>query len=273
MYLNMAIIVIVKNNTGSSVFIEDLGTAVAGSGQRTLSDTFEFPDICVSENLLGFVANSTFTINDGTSDLNISEAQNHLNCKNADGGGTGASYLNDLLDVDTTSAGDQFSLVYNETTGIWGPGEPDVGNTNLPPDSTSTVWIAPEDNMPYYWNANIGDWVTINSDMYQFGKERKVDGSYIGIANHDGYYYVHRKGYIINVYCNIEKGNPSKAFEIHADESSIFNFSLTNSEYINDNTTIQIHKGEFLKLWCSPVGSEVERIMCQLVIKWSHDEE
>ena len=268
----MAIIVIVKNNTGSSVFMEDLGTAIPGSGQRTLSDSFEFPEICASEDLLGYVTNSTFVINDGTSDLNTTEAQAHLNCKNP-GGGTGASYLNDLLDVDTTSAGDQFALVYNTGTGIWGPGERDVGNEKLPPDSTSTIWITPEDYMPYYYNGDIGDWVTINSDMYQFGKEKKTTGSYIGIANHAGYYYVHRKGYIMNVYCNIEKGDATKAFEIHADESSIFNFSLTNSEYINDNTTIQIHKGEFLKLWCSHVGSEVERTMCQLVIKWSHDEE
>ena len=271
----MSIIVIVKNNTGSSVFIEDLGTAIPGSGQKTLSDFYEFPEICASEDLLGFVEDSTFTINDGTNDLNIADAQDHLNCKNdgGPGGGTGASYLNDLLDVDTTSAGDQFALVYNTTTGIWGPGERNVDTDILPPDSTSSIWIAPEDSMPYYYNENIGDWVSINSDMYMFGKEKKVDGSYIGIANHAGYYYVHRKGYIINVYCNIEKGNATKAFEIHANESSIFNFSLTDSEYINDNTTIQINKGEFLKFWCSHVGGDVERVMCQLVIKWSHDEE
>ena len=269
----MSIIVIVKNNTGTSVFLEDMGTAVPGSGQRNFSDIFEFTEICASSDLLSNVVNSTFTINDGTNDLNIADAQDHLNCKNGGGTGTGASYLNDLLDVDTTSAGDQFALVYNTATGIWGPGERNIDTDILPPDSTSSIWIAPQDDLPYYYNESIGDWVSINSDMYMFGKEKRVDGAYVGIANHDGYYYVHRKGYIINVYCNIEQGNATKAFEIHADGSSIFNFSLTDSEYINDNTSIQINKGQFLKLWCSPVGDNVERIMCQLVIKWSHDEE
>ena len=53
----MTDIVIVKNNTGASVFIEDMGTAVPGSGQRTFSDIFDFTEICVSEDLKIFVNN------------------------------------------------------------------------------------------------------------------------------------------------------------------------------------------------------------------------
>ncbi len=76
--------IIVKNNTAASVFIEDMGTAVPGSGQRTFSDIFDFNEICVSEDLLSNVVNSTFTINDGTDDLSISDAIEYLKCKNAE---------------------------------------------------------------------------------------------------------------------------------------------------------------------------------------------
>ena len=73
--------IIVKNNTGSSVFIEDMGTAVVGSGQKIFTDFFDFNEICVSEDLKIYINNSTFTINDGTDDLNISDAIDYLECK------------------------------------------------------------------------------------------------------------------------------------------------------------------------------------------------
>lgn len=92
----MTDIVIVKNNTGASVFIEDMGTAVPGSGQRTFSDIFDFTEICVSEDLKIFVNNSTFTINNGTSDLSIADAIEYLDCKNE---GNGSIVFADLVEA------------------------------------------------------------------------------------------------------------------------------------------------------------------------------
>lgn len=79
----MANIVIVKNNTGSSVFIQDMGLELPGSGQKIFSDIFDFTEICVSEDLKAFVANSTFTINNGISDLTSENAIKYLECKSA----------------------------------------------------------------------------------------------------------------------------------------------------------------------------------------------
>jgi len=78
----MSNIVIVKNNTGASVFIEDMGTAVPGSGQKIFSDTFDFPEICVSKDLKALIGDSTFTINNGTDDLIISDGIDYIKCKN-----------------------------------------------------------------------------------------------------------------------------------------------------------------------------------------------
>jgi hypothetical protein len=268
----MSEIIIIKNNTGASVFIEDMGIAVSGSGQRTVSDIFDFNEICVSEDLKIFVNDSTFIINNGTSDLSISDANEYLDCRK-DVGGVGASYLNDLLDVNIGTPGDKFALVYDDTTNKWIDGERNLDSTSeVPPTETDVLWVNPSDSITYNYNNQVSDWVSTSSDMYMFGKEKRADGAYIGIANHDGYYYIHKKGYIVSIFCNIEIGDATKAFEIHANELSIFNFSLTDSKYIDNTQVIQVNKGDFLKLWCSPVGTDIERVMCQLVIKWSYEE-
>jgi len=80
----MAITVIVKNNTGASVFIEDMGIAVPGSSQIIFSEIFDFSDICESSDLKDYVGISTFIINDGTSDLSVSDAISYLKCKNTE---------------------------------------------------------------------------------------------------------------------------------------------------------------------------------------------
>jgi len=87
-------IVIVKNTTGSSVFIDDLGISVDPSGQLNLSELFSFEDISSSADLKTFVTDGTFTVNDGIDDLNISNGLKHVYHQTVyedsfeDGGGT-----------------------------------------------------------------------------------------------------------------------------------------------------------------------------------------
>ena len=71
--------VIVKNNTSSAIFLDDLGCEIPGSGQRNITDNFEKLDISSSEELKGYVYDGTFTINDGTNDLNIADGLRHIN--------------------------------------------------------------------------------------------------------------------------------------------------------------------------------------------------
>jgi len=270
----MAIIVIVKNNTGSSVFIEDMGIAVPGSGQRDFSEIFDFTEICASEDLLGFVTDSTFTINDGTNDLNINDAQIHLDCKNAGGSGSGASYLNDLLDVNIpVTPGDKFTLVYDESLGLWNPGERDVDvESTEPPVDNSSIWMPADQEGIYVYNEQVGDWVSSSSNIYTFSRDNKSDGAYLGIANHDGYYYMHDKGYITSIHCHSEKGNMSKSFQIHINGSTVHNFSLVSGNYNNHNLSIQVNRGDILRTWVMPAGGNVQETTCQLVIYWSHEE-
>jgi len=62
--------IIIKNTTASNVEIVDLrGFLVTASGTETLSDYFSVYEIAKSDNLISYVADSTFTVNDGTADM------------------------------------------------------------------------------------------------------------------------------------------------------------------------------------------------------------
>jgi hypothetical protein len=61
---------IITNNTDSNVVITDLRSfEVVASGTETLSDYFNVVEICNSDNLIAFIADETFTVNNGTEDL------------------------------------------------------------------------------------------------------------------------------------------------------------------------------------------------------------
>jgi len=77
-------IVIIKNNTESPISINDLsGVTVDSTSQLTLTDIFYFCDIAKSVNLKTYVSNGNIIINDGSSDLSISNGLNHVSIKSS----------------------------------------------------------------------------------------------------------------------------------------------------------------------------------------------
>ena len=70
--------VIVKNNGGSAVAINDLNLSIPAAGQRDLSASFDPSRIIGSDDLQTLVANSTLVVNDGTDDLSAAEAATFL---------------------------------------------------------------------------------------------------------------------------------------------------------------------------------------------------
>jgi len=75
----MAITVIAINNTGSSINLDDLGVILSSAETRNLTDYFDFIELTESEDLINNVSNGNIGINDGTNDLNIVDALQHLN--------------------------------------------------------------------------------------------------------------------------------------------------------------------------------------------------
>jgi hypothetical protein len=70
--------IIAKNPGGSDIGIEDLGLVVKAGEQRNLTELFSLDDITQSESLKTRVSAAQIVINDGTSDLSISDALDHL---------------------------------------------------------------------------------------------------------------------------------------------------------------------------------------------------
>jgi len=71
-------IVIVKNNTATTVDIQDLGISLAAAEIITLTNFYKFFDLVMSANLKTLVSAGTVIINDGVVDLNITDGLDHL---------------------------------------------------------------------------------------------------------------------------------------------------------------------------------------------------
>lgn len=133
----MPITVIVKNNTGNPVNIDDLGVSLSASEIRTLSDFFDYNDLMESEDLISFVNDGTLTINDSTSDLSIADALDYLQVEVLPSEGTGevatdlaysgAVRSTTLALTDTYSTINYESLEYNSDTSVveWPLSQPD----------------------------------------------------------------------------------------------------------------------------------------------------
>jgi hypothetical protein len=73
---------IIKNNTGSSIIVEDLGIPVPSAGQIDFSTQFTYDEIAGSDDLRTEVVAGNLVVNDGTSDLSSSEGEKYLKLYN-----------------------------------------------------------------------------------------------------------------------------------------------------------------------------------------------
>ena len=62
-------VVIIKNNSGSSQTIDELGVTIANGSLKTLSNNYTYSQIADSDILRNLVALGSLVVNDGTADL------------------------------------------------------------------------------------------------------------------------------------------------------------------------------------------------------------
>jgi len=70
--------ILVKNNSGAEVFIDDLGISIPDSSERDLIIEFDLEELNKSEDLQNHVSSGDLIINDGLNDLDIPTALAHL---------------------------------------------------------------------------------------------------------------------------------------------------------------------------------------------------
>ncbi len=75
----MAITIIVTNNLGSSINLDDLGVSLSTSEIRNLTDTFDITELVESTDLYANVASGALGVNDGSVDLSINDGLAHIN--------------------------------------------------------------------------------------------------------------------------------------------------------------------------------------------------
>lgn len=69
---------VIKNNTGSNVPIDDVGIFIPASGSETLTRTIAILQVCRSADTRALVTAGTITLNDGSSDLSVLAGLNYL---------------------------------------------------------------------------------------------------------------------------------------------------------------------------------------------------
>jgi len=279
----MATIIIAKNNTGGAIFIQDLGIEVPGSGNRTLTSTFTKTEISTSSDLYNEVSTGNITINDGITDLSISNGLKHINFETqyedvdpTDSTALISHKLSDHIDVSVLAPNTKYTLKYNSTTGLWTPSASDVTtDAEDPPDSTSSIWISPEDRMPFFYDSDRGEWLSISRHYYTFNRSGNADGSYLAIGGWFSvdFYYIPNPIKITNVFCKIAGGNTNKTFSIRNNSTEIFNFSLSGSqEYIDNDSNYNIDAGTILRVYVSSSGGSVSEPVVQLISSWRYIE-
>lgn len=75
-------ILIIKNNSGFTQIIEDMGIEIANASQITFSDQFTYPEMAESDDLRNLVNNGDLVVNDGVSDLSAPVGVEYLTLYN-----------------------------------------------------------------------------------------------------------------------------------------------------------------------------------------------
>lgn len=273
--------IIAKNNKVSAILLEDLGIEIPGSGQENLTTYFTKVDISEGKDLKSKVSSGDIIINDGINDLSISDGLAHINFKTEyedptiDATSMIPHSISDHLDVIGTPSSSDHILKWDTTLGSWAVSIPTTYDSNDTPDTTSSIWIQPEQNELYYYNTIVGDWISSSKITYTYGRSGNLDGAYMGIGGWatGGYYYVPPPGGVItSIYCRANGGNTDKAFQIHIDNVNVFDFSLTTYAYETNEAVIDVPSGSILQVWCSLVGTPINDVVCQLTMHWRFEQ-
>jgi len=142
-------IVIVKNNTASTVNVQDLGISLAAAEVITLTNFYKFFDLVMSADLKALVSASTVTVNNGTVDLNIVDGLNHLSVE--------SEYLDIIQDESITGG---VVATDSKYTGIATSAEWTIPQTTYTDVSYSTIEYQ-NDTSVIEWTSGVNDRVYI----------------------------------------------------------------------------------------------------------------
>ncbi|MCK5603411.1 hypothetical protein KAR91_16115 [Candidatus Pacearchaeota archaeon] len=276
--------IIAKNNTSSAIFLDELGAEIPGSGQRDLTATFSLVQIFECESLVTHVTSGDIIINDGTSDLSISDGLDHVYVETKyedfeEESTHDAEYIMGVpiesLPTDSTA---ELTFVYDPVINKVKvrAGSP-VANEETPPDNPNQgdLWSPPDSaGLPYMWDSIFGYWVTIYRNIMTFGKGGNADGAYLSIGGWVGndFYYAARDGIVYSIYTSSEGGALNKDFHLEENGTYIYDYAYdgVTLRHFVDNLGITITAESAIKLFCGYDGGQVVDTIVQVEIAWRY---
>lgn len=203
--------IIAINNTGSNIFIADLGLDLLSDSTTTLSIIFPRYRIVESDDLNAKIQSGDIIINDGSKNLNISEAIDHIT----------------------------FQTEYEDRSTL-GPGY-HIGSE--PPEEPEIVdgWFNTDDKILYVYDRNRSKWLSIDRANLVFQKTSDVNNEYLNVGQLSGSdigYLMPRNGTIVSISGKSSSGLDSKGFQIRNDTTSLLNFQYSNDQTIDTTANI-----------------------------------
>jgi hypothetical protein len=185
----------------------------------------------------------------------------------------------DLTDTPESYTGhaNEYVVVNEEETGlIFSPAIVTSG-TEPPASGTGGIWYNNNNDLIYYWDMTRNKWLSIYTVNYLFTYSGNIDGLYMSVGNVVNAYAnfrILREATIVSVTADVDpvlSQTATKAFEIQADQVSIYNFSLINYTYTNETLNVDVNPGQELQMYVSAADARVRDPIVVLELRWRYD--
>ena len=152
-----------------------------------------------------------------------------------------------------------------------------TSGTEPPASGTGGIWYNNNNSLLYYWDEVRDKWLSVYTHSYLFTYSGNIDGLYMSIGNvvnSYAHFNMLRDATIVSVTADVDPVLSlynNKAFEIRADGVSIYNFSLVNYTYTNEDLNVDINTGQGLQMYVSDAEQRVRDPIVVLELRWRYD--
>jgi hypothetical protein len=220
--------IIAKNNTGSAIFLQDLGTTIPASSNLTLTDILTTREITQSQELKTQVTSGDVTINDGTDDLSVSNGLREI------------SFETEWEDIENSESG----WVIRETE----PFNAQDGKGWLKPGDNNTLYILNEDK---------NKMLSVDRIYLTFQKQGTADAEYLKVGNvqsTDIGYKLNRNGTIVGATIKITGGYNEKKFFIRDNGTLVDELQLPVANSLIEDLDIDFDTTSLLQIFVCEEG-------------------
>ena len=236
--------IILKNISGGSLEIADLGITIAVSGQRDLLENFTKAEISGSVDLYNAIDAADAIINDGSDDLN---------------------------ETDSLAAVTLESKYEDESNDPAGNGGWIVSATAPSSPSNGDGWYNTNDGIVYAWNGS--KWLSIDTKTVHMDRS-SFDNSYLNVGtltNSDiTGVILPRDATITGIVIKALSGNSNKGCSFEIDYNWLVDFYIVNYNYLNTSLDYDLDQGEFFQVYAWSTGTALNDVTATVEYKWRY---